>query len=154
MAPRGQNRWRSWLLPLSFSLNVLLATAAAVHLLKGPPHHPPPGPEHIIDHVAGILPPADAAIVRAAFDRHKAALESNETLARTLPERLSAILRVEPLDEAALRAVVTEGRAAHTLMNDALTDTLLEAAPKISPEGRARLADMRPPGPPGPPPRF
>ena len=154
MAPLRQNRRQSWLLPLSLSLNVLLATAAAVHLLKGPPHRPPPGPAHIIDHVTGILSPADAAIVRAAFDRHKAELERNETLAQTLPERLSAILRVDPLDEASLRVVVTEGRAAHSLMDDALTDTLLESAPKISAEGRARLADMRPPGPPGPPPRF
>ncbi|HLN22413.1 MAG TPA: hypothetical protein VK558_00340, partial [Patescibacteria group bacterium] len=62
MALRKQNRWRNWVLPLSLSLNVLLATAAAVHILKGPPHRPPPGPENIIDHVVEILSPADAAI--------------------------------------------------------------------------------------------
>jgi uncharacterized membrane protein len=151
MALNRKIRWQNWVLPLSLSLNALLGTAAAVHFVMGPPHRPPPGPEHVIDHVVGILSPADATIVRAAFDRHKAALESNEALAHALPERLREVLRHEPLDEAALLAVVTKGRAAHNLMDDALTDTLMEAAPKISPEGRAKLADMRPPGPPGPP---
>lgn len=145
-----------WLLPFSLALNVFFATVIAMR----PPHfgHPPgpPNPNHIVERIADVLPPADAAILRQVFAAHSADIERGHALMHVMPNRVRAILAAPQLDNAALGQVMADDRAARATMDEAIQAVVMETIPKLSDEGRARLSrwDPRPPdGPGGPPPR-
>ena len=147
-----------WLLPASFALNVFLGAALLVHALRpdfGPPPPPPP-PGKLVEKIAATLPPADAEILRQAF----ATLPEREGRPRGPEEfhrRLREALLAPNFDAEALRHSLAEGRAERDRFDLALEHALITAATAMSVEGRRKLADWRPPGPPrggpgGPPP--
>lgn len=145
---------RRWSLPLSLALNVFLATVVVMH--PRPPHRPgPPLPAEIARQMAATLPPADGAILLEVFAAHAEAFQRSHDIQQEAPERIKAALAAPDFSADTLRAAFDVNRAGRQMIDDALTATLIETASRLSPEGRARLAQWRPPGPPGgpPPPR-
>jgi uncharacterized membrane protein len=159
-----------WLLPISLALNIFLGAAMLTHLFHGRPGPmPPPNAAVILDDMARVLSPADAQILRQSLAPGLAEMDKAHRLERTLPQRLQQILGREPFDAQAFRRELEQAQAARGIIDSALPDALS----RLSPEGRQRLADWRPPhfadmpghgpdgpggpggpgGPDGPPPR-
>ncbi len=137
-----------WAFPLSLAVNVFLLAVIGVHEFHRP--HGPPNPEHFINHLASVLPKADAVILRQVF--------ATEPLLHWEPhgpggddmEPVRQALRAYPFDPTALRVAFETGHAQRDTRDQAVGRVLVTVATAISAEGRRRLADLR--GPPGPPP--
>lgn len=146
---------RRWLLPASFALNVFLGVALAAHAFRpgfGPPP-PPPKPDKLMERIAETLPPADAAILRSAFEQQRSRLDRFRDHRDDFPDRIRAALQADHFDAETLRRLLAEGRIRRDEFETALETLLVDAASVMSPEGRRKLADWRPLGrPPGPPP--
>ncbi|EME68583.1 hypothetical protein H261_17563 [Paramagnetospirillum caucaseum] len=146
-----------WALPASLALNVFLGTVLVMREPGPPPRPPgggPPSPLHFVERLAADLPPADAAVLRAAIGRRAQEVEASHRVWTGLPERVAAALAAPAFDAQSLRAVLAEGRQAHGAVDEAVAEVILEAASAMSPEGRQAVARWRPPPPRGgPPPR-
>lgn len=146
-----------WLLPVSLALNVFLGTVLVVRE-PGRPHGPPPGgprgPLGIVEELAADLPPADAVALRNVVAKRAQEIEYRNRVWRGTPERITTVLAAPDYRPEQLRAVLDEGREAHRAMDDAVAESILEAASALSPEGRQVVAKWRPRGPErgGPPP--
>jgi uncharacterized membrane protein len=152
--------WRkisAWLLPISLALNLFFVILAVRHHPFLHPH--PMNPRDVVAFLKANLSPADAAIMQQSFAAHAADLPDIERGRQDFPDRIRDALRAEPFDPDKLRAALIEARQSHQAMEDGLAAALVEAASRISAEGRAKLAASEGPGgfrrrggPPGPPP--
>jgi len=134
------NRWR-WVLGASIALNIFFLVALTVPHLVGHRH----GEKHFkptmrIDSLAATLPPADGDKLRAALQARKDIGAAIDDL-RAAQDKVRAILRAEPFDEAALRQAMTEVQARHRVVEMAIHDLIAGVAGQLSPEGRAKLAE-------------
>lgn len=141
----NQKPWL-WLLIASLALNVFLGAAMGTHFFRGP--KPPPRPGTIILDMAEALPEADARILRQAYDARRSELEVDNS--RRGFEEMHQALSAEPFDPAAFLQVTGEFRARQDHMHRVTSEILADALPRLSPEGRKRLAEFRPPPPPPP----
>ncbi len=141
-----------WALPVSLALNVFLGTVLVMREPGPPPRGPgggPPSPLHLVERLAGELPPADAAILRAAVGRRSQEVEYHHRVWMGMPERVGTALAAPNFDPETLRAVLAEGRQAHRAEDDAIAEVIIEATSAMSAEGRQAIARWRPPHPPG-----
>lgn len=112
---------------------------------QGPPPPPPP-PGEIVAHITRGMADADATVFRQAFAPHLPRLEADYVTVLTVPPRIQAALAATNLDAEALRAALADMRRVRDNFEDAMTQASLEAAARMSPQGRMRL--WHPPGPP------
>jgi uncharacterized membrane protein len=127
-----------WLLPASLALNLFFAVLAFRHHPFLHPH--PPDAGAIVDFMKPGLPPADADILQKSFEAHKAAMDEAHKAGQDFPEKIRAALTASPFNPDALTAALKDGQAGHHVMEDAMASALVDAATKMSPEGRAALA--------------
>lgn len=142
-----------WVLTASLALNVFLATVLVV--VYRPQHPPPPDIADIAERIAETLPPADAVILREIVAARAPAIESGKHSLRGFPDRVRAVLGKEDFDPEALRPLFSDFIAVHQRMDEAVAALVIEAATRMSPQGRAAISRWRPPPPPfamGPPP--
>jgi len=141
-----------WLLPISLAINVFLLALVLTHF--GPPPFqppPPPNPADMAARMAESLPPADALVLRQAFATVAPPAPIGDP--RAFHDRLRAALDAPSFDAAALRQALAEMSKAHAAFDDAMAAAIIEAAAKMSPEGRRKLARGHGPGFGPPPPR-
>lgn len=131
------------LLLLSLGLNVMLGAFAARVALE-PPH--PPVPLLLFQRMAADLPDADAEILRTVVADHRTRLAALGRPPTNAHVAIAEALRAEPFDPAALDAALTNLHAGFENSHAAIGDVLVEAATRMSPEGRAALATFRPDG--------
>ncbi len=144
MTPRRTFRW---LLPVSLSLNVFLAVAMAVHLTSSPGFGPPPPlprPDRIAEEIAATMSPADGDILRQVFASRAPQLAKGPASFHALQDGIRQVMAAPTFDAEALRAVFAEGRRGRASMDDAVEASLIEAATRLSPEGRRKLGEWRP----------
>lgn len=137
-----------WLLPASLALNLFFVVLAVRHHPFWHPH--PPNAGNIVDFMKPNLPPADAEILQKSFDAHKAAMDEAHKAGQDFPEKIRAALTANPFNPDALKQAMKDGQAGHQVMEDAMSSALVDAATRMSPEGRAALAARHQFGPPGP----
>lgn len=137
-----------WLLPASVALNLFFVVLAVRHHPFWHPH--PMDPGNIAEFMKPNLPPADAEILQKSFDAHKAAMDEARKAGKDFPGKIRAALTASPFNPDALKEALKEGQASHQVMEDAMAADLVDAATKMSPEGRAVLAARHQFGPPGP----
>ena len=94
-----------------------------------------------IERIAETLPPADAAIMRAAYRDNAATLDAARAATDAGVARIKASFRAEPYDIEATRAATAETRAKFMQFLALVHDAMAQAAGKMSPEGRERLAE-------------
>lgn len=137
------NKKLYWFLTLSLACNVFLGALVGTHLAHGPKGGPP-RPERILDDMVQVLPPADAGILRTAIEAHR-----GELVGEVEPpfQKLRQVLSTEPFDLDAFKKVESEFRAKRELVGAVIGQVMVEALPKMSAEGRKRLAEFRPPPP-------
>lgn len=142
-------RLRVWLLPASLALNVFLIAGWIIHIESEPG---PPSPDRIAARLAKGLSPEDAALLQRAFASGEDALRRSHQEMEQNDERLRAILRTEPFDKEAFRAVLADNDRTRAQFGQSVLATLPDAVAKMSAEGRRKLAESRFIGPPPPPP--
>lgn len=138
-----------WALPLSLALNIFfIVLTIRYHDFFRPR---PADPGHVVALLRANLAPADAAILQQSFAARDMRPPRNDLLA----ERIRSALTASPFNGDLLRDAFKEGRASRDAFDQAMEDAFIDAAGKISPEGRAKLAaeqGRRPPPPRGAPP--
>ena len=139
-----------WLLPASLALNLFFIVLAFRHHPFLHPHMPDPG--NIVAFMKPNLPPADADILQKSFESHKAATDEARKAGQAMPDKIRAALTATPFDPEALKDALKDGQAHHQVIEDNMAASLIDAATRMSPEGRAALAARHPFGPPGKPP--
>jgi len=105
----------------------------------------PGGPLFAMHRMMDDLPEADAKILKEHFGSDMEKLMEKAKSFRGRIDRLRDLMRADPFDAAALRAELDSVAADRLTMENAQTDRIIEVLGKLSPEGRRRLADMRPP---------
>ena len=130
---------RNGLLLASLCLNaVLVGYVATVWVKAERPFEALAGPR-IIERVASRLPVADAEILRQAYRSRQgefASARADYVQALVKPIRL---LREEHLDIDALRQAMSESREKRQKVGGLVTETFVDAAAKMSVEGRRKL---------------
>ncbi|AVM76299.1 periplasmic heavy metal sensor [Magnetospirillum gryphiswaldense] len=142
--------WFRFVLPASLALNAFLVGMAVTLWLRPALPPPPPRPDAIIAEMAAMLPAADADILRASFAARAPRLGDRPHNRAETFERIRNALRAESFDAQALATIFAEGRQNRDRIDDSIETALIDAAGKMSTEGRRKLADWRPPFPPPP----
>lgn len=137
-----------WLLPASLAVNAFLG-GLMVSQWRKPDIPPPPRPERMIEEMAETLPTADAAILRQSFAARAAKAEHRSRNPEEMFLKISAALKAEPFDPQALAAIFRDGRKTRDAIDDSIEGALVDAATKMSAEGRHKLADWHPRPPRG-----
>jgi uncharacterized membrane protein len=135
----------------SLALNVFLICGIAAFLLSSSLHNPAAGrgggPAHQFEMLASRLPSEDATVLRAEFAKKSEAIDEAHKAAHRTRDAVRQALSAEPYDIEATRKVIAEAEAAHLRLDSLLQDVIASAAGKMTPGGRAKLADFQP-GPP------
>jgi len=138
-----------WLLLGSLALNLFfigIAGSMAVRQWLEPPSAALDRSDAArIERIAATLPPADAERLRAQFALQREAVEAAREAIRRKQDGIRAALRAEPFDVEAMRAAMTETRAARETFYQTLQSVVATAAAQMTPAGRNKLADWRPP---------
>lgn len=133
---------KDWALAGSVALNLFLAGALLPPLLFGPkPPHFRPDPEAMAQRISRGLPPADAAVLQTVL-RPRDGFRDLEKLMEANIRATGAALTAEPFDPAALRAALDRGTQERVRFEQRQHESMVEAAAKLSPEGRRRLAEL------------
>lgn len=131
-------------LAVSVALNLFLAGMMIAWHMRPPPP-PPPGPwfERMIQRMSADLPPADQAILRSSYEARRQELDRMDKEVQAAREKVSAAMRAQPYDPAALEAAMAAARDVREPVIETVEQAVAEAAAKMSPEGRTKLADWR-----------
>lgn len=142
-------RWQ-WVLILSLGLNMFLGSAMAVYLTRLPDYGPPPPPPGggLIIEFAGRLAPDDAEILMQAWKHWEGQVASPVEMFQAM-RRMDAALAADPFDPASFDTALAEFQSMRQAEEHALAETLRQALPQMSKQGRAALAHP----PMGPPPK-
>src|SRR5262245_319503 len=137
---------------VSLALNLfIVGVAGAVAVRQFLPAAPATSPEASrsaaarIDRLAATLPASDADLLRGEFRAHESVVESANSVYRRAQDKVRAALRAEPFAIEAVRAAMTETRAARQGLDVVLQDVIASAAGRMSPAGRHKLAEWPPP---------
>lgn len=139
-----------WLLLASLALNLFFIGGVGAIALRGYLSAPaaPPAIDRSAagrtERLAATLPGADAEKLRAEFAARRGPIEAAQNKYRSMQDKARDVLRREPYDVDAMRATMTEIRAARDAFDQALQGMFATAAAQMSPEGRKKLADWPP----------
>ncbi len=136
-----------WLLLGSLALNLFFVGAAVALAVRGPAPVSPFDRDVFvrIDRLSATLPPADAAQLRAQIEANRAAIKATQRSYRAAQDLIRQALRREPFDPEAMRAAMSQTRAARQNFDQTIQGVVAQAAGDMSPAGRNALADW-PPG--------
>ena len=140
---RGSSRW---LLLSSLALNLFFIGIAAALAVRAP--SPPAWDRDVfvrVERLAATLPPADADLLRGQIQSNRATIEDTQGKYRAAQDEIRQTLRSEPFDTAAMRAAMTQTRAARQNFDQVIQGVFASTAAKMSSAGRNALADW-PPG--------
>ncbi|OJX71786.1 periplasmic heavy metal sensor [Magnetospirillum sp. 64-120] len=138
-----------WLLPVSLAVNAFLGGLAITEWLAPDFPPPPPRPERMIEEMAEILPAPDAAILRHSFAEHAPGMERRPHEREEMFLKIRAALKADPFDPQALTTIFHDGRKIRDAIDDSIEGALVDAATKMSAEGRHKLAEWHPRPPRG-----
>ncbi len=102
------------------------------------------GPLFAMRRMLDDLPEADAAILKDHFGTDMERFTDKAKSFRDRIDKLRDLMQADPFDPVALRTELESAAAERQAMEKAQTDSIIEVLGKLSPEGRRRLAEMRP----------
>lgn len=103
------------------------------------------GPLFAMRRMLNDLPEADAKILKDHFGSDMEKFNDKAKSFRDRIDRLRDLMRADPFNPVALRVELESAAAERQSMEKAQTDSIIDLLGKLSPEGRRRLAEMRPP---------
>lgn len=145
--PAAESRpWRGttfWSLALNIFLVCGIAAFAADSWFPKAAHHGKGGPAYHFEMLASRLPLADAKVLLTEFGERSSAIEEAHTATHRSRDNVRLALRAEPYDDGAAREAMSQAQAAHLRLEKLLQDAIASAAARMTPAGRARLADWQ-----------
>ncbi|MGC2855113.1 periplasmic heavy metal sensor [Novispirillum sp. DQ9] len=143
------SRRASWFLviALAVSLGVNLYAGLSLMLPLGvaePADRPAQAETSLVERRATAMAEADAAVLRTVHAAHRDTLRAEERKVRAARIAVRKAVRAEPFDAAALDQRLTALRTALQEMQAAYHAMYVEAAPRLSDDGRRRML-ARPP---------
>ena len=133
-----------WLLLASLALNLFFVGATIAMLVRSPAP-PDRSVSARIERLAATLPSPDAGKLRGEYIANRTALEQARTGYDNARDTIRQALRREPFDLEAMRAAMSQTRAARQNFDQVLQSAIAAAAAQMSQDGRNKLADY-PPG--------
>jgi uncharacterized membrane protein len=134
-----------WLLLGSLALNLFFIGVALAMALRGPAPSSSDRDVFVrVERLATTLPPADAALFRAAIDGSREKVQVAQTQYRGAQDEIRQALRHDPFDIESMRIAMTETRAARQNFDQIVQGVFLSVAPKMSSSGRQALANWPP----------
>ena len=133
----GRNRSRCrTLLTLSLGLNLFLIGWVVTGSFPADCAKPDPAPETVAAEIAAALPQADRTLLlQAVAAQSPALLEARRSYLEAF-NRLRAVIVTEPINPVDLRRAVADMRTTRQAERSLFGDTIVEALPKMSPQGR------------------
>lgn len=145
---------RQWMkigLLASVAGNLFLGGLLVGAELRRPPKPPfGPPPEMMIEQLATRLSAADQAVLNGVMAEVRERFRTSHATIERAKAATADILVQEPLDLARLRQSVIDIDAQMQTVGKGITDSLVGSAEKLSPEGRAFVADLLRRSPPPP----
>lgn len=140
---------RIWLV-LSLALNLFMAGAIASYLFVGRDHghhRGAPWRGHSLHPrvLRKLLPEQDQPVLDAILQAHRPRIRERVKALRDARGAVAQAMRAEPFERRQLEAALTGLRSRETEMAEAAQAMALELAARVSPEGRARLAEQMKP---------
>ncbi|HWK94193.1 MAG TPA: periplasmic heavy metal sensor [Pseudolabrys sp.] len=134
-----------WLLLGSLALNLFfVGIAIAMAVRPAPPARNWDRDVFVrTERLAEGLPKEDGAILIAQMNANRNAIESTQKQYRATQEAIREAIRKEPFDADALRAAMSETRAARQAFDSAVQNAFAAATAQMSQPGRVALADWR-----------
>jgi uncharacterized membrane protein len=134
-----------WLLLGSLALNLFFVGVAFAIAIRAPAPPPRWNPNVFVrvERLSATLPPADAAILRGAFQADHARIETAQTAYHEARDAIRATLRQDPFKVDDLRAAMARTRAARQTFDQVIQGVFADAAPKMSSAARHAVADWR-----------
>jgi uncharacterized membrane protein len=141
---RGGSRW---LLLGSLALNLFFFGVALAMAIRAPAPPPRLDPNVFVrvERLAATLPPADADLLRGAFQTHHDAIESAQEKYHAAREHIHDTLRHDPFKIEDLRAAMAETRVARQDFDQVIQGAFADVAPRMSSAGRHAVANWRKP---------
>jgi uncharacterized membrane protein len=134
---------RRVLLPVSVGLNVFLIFLIASHLFRYRNYRPPGKLERFLATAPLQLSAEDAQRFREVIDRDRRALLEEEAHLRRARDQVIEVLKTNPFDPQGFQQAVDQARDKRSILERSFEKSFLEAAQKISPDGRRQLAELR-----------
>ena len=134
-----------WLLLGSLALNLFfIGIAIAMAVRPAPPARTWDRDVFVrTERLAERLPKDDGAILIAQMNANRDAIEKTQQQYRAGQEAIRESFRKEPFDADAMRAAMSETRAARQAFDVAVQNAFANAATQMSQAGRAALAEGR-----------
>jgi len=135
-----------WLLLGSLALNLFFIGVAAAMAIRGPAPPPRWDPDVFVrvERLAATLPPADADLLRGAFQADHQKIADAQNAYYGARRAIHEILRQDPFKVDDMRAAMTKMRAARQDYDQLIQGVFAGAAVKMSSAARHAVADWRP----------
>lgn len=122
---------------LSIALNLFLAGEQLGRQFRQPV--PPPNFEQRLENMWRDMPAADQVNAQEVLDRRRGDLIEKWRACRPANQRVIAAMRADPFDPAEAKAAYENANQRWEELRQAMRDTMIEIAQKISPEGRKHI---------------
>jgi uncharacterized membrane protein len=130
-------------LTLSVALNVFLVFLIGSHVWRHRQYERQDKLERFFARVSSELSNEDARKFEAAIDPQRPNLTGEELELKRARQRVVDALKADPFDPEAFRGAVEEARGRRAAFENDFLKSFIEAAQRISPEGRRRLSAVR-----------
>lgn len=130
-------------LTLSVALNVFFIFLIASHVWRHQQYQRQDRTERFFARAASELSKDDVQKLEQVLGPHRPDLRSDELELKRARQRVVEALKAEPFDPDAFRRAVEEAWGRRTVFENQFLKSFIEAAQRISPEGRRRLSTIR-----------
>jgi len=141
-APRSSKVLGGVLL-LSLALNLFLGGMLVSRFRQHAPGGSEPKVERMIDRMADTLAEADGRILREVYRAHQSEFDQLAADLQGARSEVRKALSTDPFDQQALQAAFARQRQRRQAIHEGIHGVLVEAAPRLSAEGRRRLSEWR-----------
>jgi uncharacterized membrane protein len=134
-----------WLLLGSLALNLFFVGVAVAMAVRAPAPPPRWDPNVFVrvDRLSQTLPPADADILRGAFQANHDRIAAAQSAYQAARNGIRETLRQDPFQVADMRAAMAKTRAARQAFDEVIQGVFADTAPKLSSAARHAVADWR-----------
>ncbi len=145
-SPPARAAGSRWLLLGSLALNLFFVGVAVAVAIRGPapPSRWDPNVFVRVDRLAATLPPADAELLRGAFQTNHDSIAAAQTAYYDARRAIHETLRQDPFKVDDMRAAMAKMRAARQAYDEVIQGVFAAVAGKMSSGGRHAVADWRP----------
>jgi len=144
-SPPARSTGSRWLLLGSLALNLFFIGIAAAMAIRAPaPPRWDPDVFVRVSRLAATLPPADADLLRGAFQADHDSIAGAQNVYYDARREIHEALRHDPFNVDDMRAAMAKMRAARQAYDQVIQGVFAGAAVKMSSAGRHAVADWRP----------